>query len=90
MPPASARSRRRTPSSPALHEPDRLRTPAWRSAFAASGDKWLVPFGARLGKLQRLWKLPINLDAAAFWNATHPENLSCARWAFRPRAALIL
>jgi hypothetical protein len=63
------------------------RATGWK---AASDDKWLVPFGGRLGKLPRLWKVPINLDAAVFWNATHPENLSWARRAFRPRAAVIL
>jgi len=63
------------------------RATGWK---AASGDKWLVPFGGRLGKLRRLWKLPVNLYAAASRKATHPENLSCARRAFRPRAAVIL
>ncbi len=40
---------------------------------AAAGQKWVVPFGGGVGKVVRLGKLPVNLSAAAFWNAWKPD-----------------
>lgn len=41
---------------------------------APEGEKWLVPFGANIGKVVRWGKQPINLQAGAYYNAVRPEN----------------
>jgi len=41
---------------------------------AGSGDKWTVPVGAGVGKIQRFGKLPLNLQLSAFYNVEKPDN----------------
>ena len=41
---------------------------------ADSGDKWTVPIGAGIGKIQRFGKLPLNLQLQAFYNVEKPDN----------------
>jgi len=55
-----------------------------------SSDRWLVPFGAGFGKLQRFGKLPINLNAQAFYNAIHPDHLPYPSWTLRLVVTVIL
>lgn len=40
---------------------------------AASGQQWVVPFGAGGGKIVHLGELPLNLSAAAHYNVVHPD-----------------
>jgi len=40
---------------------------------AASGQKWVVPFGAGGGKLVFLGKLPVNLQSQVYFNAVKPD-----------------
>ena len=40
----------------------------------ASGDEWLVPLGAGVGKLHRFGRLPVNLQLGAYGNVERPEN----------------
>jgi hypothetical protein len=44
-------------------------TSNWR---ASSGEKWTVPFGLGLGRIQKWGKQPVNWSIAAFGNAVHP------------------
>ena len=41
---------------------------------AESGNQWVVPFGGTVGKLFRLGKLPINVQAGAFYNVVKPDG----------------
>jgi hypothetical protein len=38
-----------------------------------SDDRWLVPIGAGIGKVQRLGRLPVNLQLAAYNNVVRPD-----------------
>ena len=40
---------------------------------AASGQKWVVPFGAGGGKLLFLGRLPVNLQSQAYYNVVKPD-----------------
>ena len=40
---------------------------------ADSGDKWTVPVGGGIGKIQRFGKLPLNLQLQAFYNVEKPD-----------------
>lgn len=40
---------------------------------ADGGDKWTVPIGGGVGKIQRFGKLPLNLQLQAFYNVETPE-----------------
>jgi len=41
---------------------------------AESGQQWTVPFGAGAGKLLFLGKLPLNLQAGAYYNVAKPDG----------------
>ena len=41
---------------------------------AASGEKWIVPFGGGAGKILKLGKLPINVNAQVYYNAVKPDG----------------
>ncbi len=40
---------------------------------APSGQKWIVPLGAGVGKLFRLGKLPVNAQVGAYYNIVKPD-----------------
>jgi hypothetical protein len=40
---------------------------------AASGQQWVVPFGAGGGKIVRFGKLPVNFNLSAYYNVVHPD-----------------
>ncbi|MCD4730262.1 MAG: hypothetical protein K8R74_06670 [Bacteroidales bacterium] len=40
---------------------------------AASGNQWIVPFGAGPGKIFRLGKQPMNINLQAFYNVVQPD-----------------
>jgi len=51
------------------------------------GNKWTFPVGAGFGKLLRLGRLPLNLNAAAYYNVWRPSG--GPTWQLRLQAALI-
>jgi len=55
---------------------------------AASGQKWVVPFGAGFGKLFVLARLPINGNVSAYYNAVKPDI--GPEWTLRVQAAILL
>lgn len=56
---------------------------------AESGDQWTIPFGAGIGKIVKVGgKLPLNLQASAYYNAVKPEN--GAYWQLRAMAVILL
>lgn len=42
---------------------------------AAEGQKWIVPVGAGLGKVFKIGKQPVNLNAQAFYNIEKPDGM---------------
>ena len=55
---------------------------------ATGGNKWTVPVGGGIGKVQRIGKLPFNLSLAAFSNVVRPDP--GAEWTLRAQIALLL
>jgi len=41
---------------------------------ANSDDRWTVPIGGGVGKVQKVGKLPVNFQLGAYWNAVKPDN----------------
>jgi hypothetical protein len=48
---------------------------------ADSDDRWTVPLGGHVGKIVRLGKLPVNLQAGGYYNVVRPDN--AAEWQLR-------
>ena len=42
---------------------------------APKGEQWIVPFGAGAGKVFKIGKLPININAQAFYNVVRPAGI---------------
>ena len=40
---------------------------------AASGNKWVIPFGGGVGKIFRIGKLPLNAQTQAFYNVEQTD-----------------
>lgn len=59
-------------------------TSNWR---ANPGEKWTVPFGLGLGRIQKWGKQPVNWSMAAFGNAVHPTYGPV--WSLRFQVALL-
>jgi hypothetical protein len=56
---------------------------------ADSGNQWTIPFGAGIGKIVKVGgKLPLNLQAGAYYNAVKPEN--GADWQLRAMVVVLL
>ena len=55
---------------------------------APEGQKWIIPFGAGIGKLFRLGKLPINAQVGAYYNVVKPDI--GPKWQFRIQVQFIL
>jgi hypothetical protein len=55
-----------------------------------SNERWLVPFGAGVGKLVRFGKVPVNFLAQAYYNAIHPDHMPYPSWTVRLVADLML
>ena len=55
---------------------------------AASGQHWVVPFGAGGGKIFRIGKLPFNGNVSAYYNAVRPDI--GPEWTLRVQLALLL
>jgi hypothetical protein len=41
---------------------------------ANSDDRWTVPIGGGVGKVQNIGKLPVNFQLGAYWNVVKPAN----------------
>lgn len=55
--------------------------------WQARGTKWTVPFGGGVGRIVRIGKLPIKLEAGLFYNIVQP--ISGGRWVLNTELALI-
>jgi len=42
---------------------------------APKGEQWIVPFGAGAGKVFKIGKLPVNINAQAFYNVVSPTGV---------------
>lgn len=49
---------------------------------ADSDNRWTIPVGGGIGKIQRFGKLPVNLQLGAYYNVVTPET-SGADWQLR-------
>jgi hypothetical protein len=54
---------------------------------AESGQQWIVPFGGGIGKVFKLGKQPINVNAQGYYNAVKPDGWG--DWQMRVQAQLI-
>lgn len=48
---------------------------------ASSDQRWVIPFGAGAGKVFRIGKLPVNMNAQMYYNAVKPDG--AGRWQSR-------
>jgi hypothetical protein len=48
-----------------------------------SDNTWTVPLGGGFGRLIRIHKLPVNLQAQAFYNVVKPDDAPTADWTLR-------
>jgi hypothetical protein len=55
---------------------------------ADSGNTWTVPLGLGIGQIMRFGKLPVNLQAAYYYNVERPDF--AARWQARLQIQLLL
>ena len=55
---------------------------------ASAGNKWTVPVGGGIGKIQRIGGLPFNLQVAAYSNVVRPNT--GGDWELRLQIALLL
>jgi hypothetical protein len=63
-------------------------SPIVTANWEASGDDvWTVPVGLGIGQILKLGKLPVNLQASAYWNVVKPDF--GADWQLRLQAALL-
>lgn len=54
---------------------------------ASGGDVWTVPIGAGFGRVFAIGQQPVNMSAAAYWNAIRPEG--AAEWTLRLQMNLL-
>lgn len=52
-----------------------------------SDDRWTVPVGGGVGRILRLGHQPVNVQAQAFYNVTHPDG--AAKWSLRLQFQLL-
>jgi len=48
--------------------------PIMTANWNGAGEKWTVPFGGGIGKVFKLGKQPININAQGYYNAVKPEG----------------
>jgi len=48
--------------------------PIMTANWNATGEKWIVPFGGGIGKVFKLGKQPININAQGYYNAVKPDG----------------
>ena len=54
---------------------------------AESGEQWIVPFGGGAGKVFKIGKQPININAQTYYNAVRPDGWG--DWQFRLQVQLL-
>jgi len=54
---------------------------------AKSGEQWIVPFGGGLGKVFKIGKQPMNINAQTYYNAVKPDGWG--DWQFRLQVQLL-
>ncbi len=54
---------------------------------AESGEQWIIPFGAGAGKVFKIGKQPININAQTYYNSVKPEVWG--DWQFRFQVQLL-
>jgi len=54
---------------------------------AESGEQWIIPFGAGAGKVFKIGKQPININAQTYYNSVKPEGWG--DWQFRFQVQLL-
>jgi len=54
------------------------------------GEKWLVPFGAGIGRVFRFRGQPFNGQASTYYSAIHPDTLPYPKWQLRFQLAYLL
>ncbi len=62
-------------------------SPIITADWETAGTKWTVPVGGGAGRVIKIGKLPINLDATGYYNLVTPEY--GADWQLRTQVALI-
>lgn len=55
---------------------------------ADEGQRWVIPFGLGAGRLNFIGKLPLNVQAGAFYNVVRPDI--GPKWQFRLQAQVLL
>jgi hypothetical protein len=56
---------------------------------ASADNKWVVPVGAAAGRILRLGKQPVNIQAGMFYNIVQPEQIPYPRWSARIQIAFL-
>ena len=56
---------------------------------ADSDDRWTIPFGAGVGRLIFLDKLPLNMQVGGYYNVKKPDNIG-PRWTLRCQIQTLL
>jgi hypothetical protein len=56
---------------------------------AEANDVWTIPFGAGIGRVFKLGKLPLNASLSMYRNAVRPDTLPSAAWQLRVQIALL-
>jgi hypothetical protein len=56
---------------------------------ADSDNRWTVPIGGGIGKIQHFGKLPLNLQLSAYYNVEKPDD-SGADWRLRVQVQFLL
>jgi hypothetical protein len=56
---------------------------------AEANDVWTIPFGAGVGRVFKLGKLPLNGSLSMYRNAVRPDSLPSAAWQLRVQIALL-
>lgn len=56
---------------------------------ASSGNRWLVPVGGGAGRLFRMGRRGLDVQAGVYYNAVRPETLPSARWTLRVQLQLL-
>lgn len=56
---------------------------------APSENRWVIPFGAGIGKVLKLGSQPVNGSVSAYYNVVSPDNPSGPDWQLRFQLALL-
>ena len=57
--------------------------------LAPDHNRWLVPFGAGIGRMTRVGHQPVVWEMESYYNAVHPRDLPYPKWQVRLQVALL-